>query len=682
MQLLTMVYHQCKIIVSGIILLTSPLIGLSENNILHHQQTSNDQSHAELFLLAEAALQDQQLDKLDQLLPALEHHPLVEYLKRDKFLNQLKSNHDPLELEREIKGFLIKNKNQVVTRKLYRAWLNHLIKTKREQLFLDYYRPHSNTKLKCHYLRLQLSSDPISRDTNTKIKQIWLTGRSLPKICDPLFTLWRERGELTNELIWERMLLAAKAKQNSLVSYLNQLLPRDYHASGKWLANIVRRPMHLQKQKPKNVKLSLAKDIILVALLRLAWQDPELAIKLWKQRDTNLALSLNETEDLKKAISLSLAIQQSNKARDWLDSLNISNDSSIQQWLLSSNIVHNNWYSLYHSLSSKLAPASNSGKLTFWTAISAEKMGLIDGVIPQLESLAKHRSYYGFLAANKLNKPLSLNHFESNVTTEQVNNMAKRPQAKRAFQLFKLKRYALARSEWNDLIRILNKQQLVIAAHLAHRWHWNHQAILAFSRSKQFDDIDKRFPLFQQSDYSKFSKTYQIPSSWAYAITRQESAFKQDATSSAGAHGLMQLKPSTARNVARKNLKGSKIAKLSSRQIAYKKLLHQPQLNIQLGIAHLSQLLNYYNDNVVLATAAYNAGVGTVDQWLKDNHISDSLMWIEQIPYKETRDYVKNVLTYQAIYADRRANEKSFINIINDIDIPVTNTTDSVVSAR
>lgn len=237
-----------------------------------------------------------------------------------------------------------------------------------------------------------------------------------------------------------------------------------------------------------------------------------------------------------------------------------------------------------------------------------------------------------------------------------------------------------ARREWNSLVDSSAQSEMVALAQLAHRWGWQHQSILAFAKSKRIDDVEKRFPLYQNELYRSESTKNKIPISWAYAITRQESAFKEDASSGAGAQGLMQLTPSTARRVAKRQSKSNYIAYKHQRQ------LHTPEINIKLGIAHLKEMLDHYQGHPILATAAYNAGSHRVDMWLKENTISDSILWIEQIPYRETREYVKNVLTYQQIYSQLSDSPDSFLSTLSNHPIPIKsplkNSANSQISAR
>jgi len=135
---------------------------------------------------------------------------------------------------------------------------------------------------------------------------------------------------------------------------------------------------------------------------------------------------------------------------------------------------------------------------------------------------------------------------------------------------------------------------------------------------------------------------YDIDSGWIYGVVRQESAFVVDARSDAGALGLMQLLPSTGR---------AGLRQLRLRTRVEDALLSVEQ-NVQLGVNYLKQVLNRYNGNQVLATAAYNAGPNRVSGWIPDATI-DADVWIETIPYNETRGYVKNVLAFAAVYEYR-----------------------------
>ena len=172
----------------------------------------------------------------------------------------------------------------------------------------------------------------------------------------------------------------------------------------------------------------------------------------------------------------------------------------------------------------------------------------------------------------------------------------------------------------------LTRRQGLAAAVLADKWGWHDQAIFAFSRLGYLDDVKRRFPLAFDAQLIQSASKHHVDPAWAFAIARRESSFMVDANSGAGAKGLMQLMPGTARYLAKGTV---------SNQV-----LFDPQQNVEFGTQYLRYLMDKMQDNPVLATAAYNAGWRRVQQWLPKENIPLDV-WVETIPYKETRNYVK-----------------------------------------
>lgn len=648
----------------------------------HRQDKTLFDIQNELYLEAEKSLKASNLKLFAQQIKKIAHHPLKQYLIRDKLIIQLQTQPNSDTTKYAISEFLANNSNQVVSRSLRYSWLNHLLATKQDKEFLAFYRPLASLKLRCHKNYLKLKSEGLSEDIRLQIESIWLTGQSIPKYCDQMISEWRNTGGLNDFLIWKRMKLAVKKKKYSLASYLNRMRESKQQNSGDLLLKLARNPKLLNQLTTIQADNIFQKDTIYLSLSRLAWLAPQKAIVEWKRFSNELDLSVKQVQRLKRSIGLALAISGDKEATDWLASIDIAADDSVQQWLLSTALVIKDWALVDKIANSDSNKLDTSDRWRYWQAVSLIKNGDQFAAKLILAALAKKRNYYGFLAARDLNLEPSLNLRITTYDQEHFMQLSKKGEAQRALALFQLGRLTEARKEWNSLQINFSEQEYIMAAHLAHQWGWSHQAILAFAKSNLIDDIEKRFPLDSREEYQSASQHHEIPMSWAYAITRQESAFRSDATSSAGAQGLMQLKPSTARGVARKKLINSSISKLSRHQIARQKLLLQPSLNIQLGIAHLKEMLDYYNGNPILATAAYNAGPSKVDSWLKDNHISNSIQWIEQIPYRETREYVKNVLTYQEIYSQLVSSNDSYFRELKQLKIPIDQLTTIQVTTR
>jgi len=189
---------------------------------------------------------------------------------------------------------------------------------------------------------------------------------------------------------------------------------------------------------------------------------------------------------------------------------------------------------------------------------------------------------------------------------------------------------------------------------------WHDQSIFTLSREGFLSDVERRFPLAYRELITREAQRNDIPPEWAFAIARRESSFMSDAVSSANAKGLMQILPSTARY-------------LEKRRVSTRDLI-DPNTNARLGTRYLRYLLNKLDNNPLLATASYNAGLAKVMQWLPDSDAVEADIWVETIPFKETRNYVKAVLTYQQIYEDK-LNKQSvdntvFANFVNTELLP------------
>jgi soluble lytic murein transglycosylase len=178
------------------------------------------------------------------------------------------------------------------------------------------------------------------------------------------------------------------------------------------------------------------------------------------------------------------------------------------------------------------------------------------------------------------------------------------------------------------------------ASHLALQMGWISQGIRIANTAKLRDHLDLRFPRVYARDFQHISYVTTVPHSFLISVARQESALDPKARSSANARGLMQLLHSTATDVARRS-------GLSTPSVVD---LYTPQVNIEIAGHHLAELLVRYHNARPLAAAAYNAGQSRVNRWIKGASGMPMDIWIETIPFRETRNYVKNVLAFSQVY--------------------------------
>ena len=276
----------------------------------------------------------------------------------------------------------------------------------------------------------------------------------------------------------------------------------------------------------------------------------------------------------------------------------------------------------------------------YWRAMALQRAGQVLAANAEFQSLAAERSYYGFLAADELDLPYALEHTDLTSDEDQLAKMASRSDLLRARELYLVGLDGRGRSEWDAVVAYFTPTEKAQAAILADRWGWHSRAILTAASIGEYDDLSLRYPLPFENDFKQHSSAAQISTPWAYGIARSESLFMRDIRSSAGAIGLMQLMPATGRTVAREiNLPYFGLDTLTD-----------PQANIRLGTMYLGAMARRYGGNRVLATAAYNAGPHRVDRWMPEQGSIDARIWIENIPFDETRKYVRRVLLAETIF--------------------------------
>ncbi|MFG1491312.1 transglycosylase SLT domain-containing protein, partial [Oceanospirillum sp. HFRX-1_2] len=244
-----------------------------------------------------------------------------------------------------------------------------------------------------------------------------------------------------------------------------------------------------------------------------------------------------------------------------------------------------------------------------------------------------------------LGQPFNLNYEPASFSASLQQGLLLLPSVRRMYELVQLEEFEYARQEWNLLFPTLDDEQKYALSHLAGSWQWHSQAIAGAALIRKWNDLQLRFPLEYADLYQQFSDKQKIPLNWALSITRQESAFNPLARSGVGAMGLMQLMPKTAKQTAKKIRQSLKKTKE----------LYNPATNIALGTAYLAQMLDRFDGSRIYATAAYNAGPYRVKSWLKKRGHLPLDIWVEVIPYEETRIYVQRVLEYGVVY-DMMAN--------------------------
>lgn len=596
------------------------------------------------FLAAEEAFQKGKIQDYSTLKNKLKHYSLYPYLEFAELSKNLSVKNRPA-IDKFIKTYV----NSPLAERLKARYINKLLSKKEYVVFSDYYREGKNAKQQCAYLSYQLGlpknqAKAIQNSLLAKVDKIWNQPKSLPKNCDPLFAKWKKTGRLTHKIAYQRFFKTAQGGSLNLLNYLKRFLPRDQQYLARlWLKvrknpSVITKPKFFPQRNPH-----LEAPILVHAMKNLSWGNRENAYRTWRKVKKRVALPKASTAQIERTLFLALATENNDKALAWVNRHLDRNlgDELLNHWKLATLLRNNKWSDVIalHDL----LPASQRNKMQwrYWYASALFKTKNTAKAIPILQKLATERDYYGYLAATKLNLPLQLNHQDSQIPADTFSKIDLSANTERAKELFTIGHFTDASREWRMLIKKLKSPvEYQAAAKIAHKMGWFNQAIITIAKGKSWDDTNIRFPTAFKEDYLAMAKQVNLPAPWLMGVARQESAYGPFAVSPAGAYGLMQVMPATAKIYSKKF------------KIPYtgRKHLFEPATNINIGSRYLELRYNELKQNPVYASAAYNAGKHKIDQW-KDFGRFPTEIWVESIPYTETRDYIKKVMTYRAIYA-------------------------------
>ena len=576
------------------------------------------------------ALREGQTKRFHRLYEQLGDYPLISYLDYHYLVARRGGSHDE-----RIAEFIVKHKDSHLGRRMSKAWLRSLFQRRKYAKLIDAYQEHGDVSLQCLYVRSHIRLKRSTKELEPLLHSIWLHGKSRPKTCDPLLKWFRGNG-LTHDLVWQRIQLSMEKRNTRLARYLKRFLPKRERAWVDLWIQVHRNPKrHLRDRRLKSASPH-ASRIVAHGIARRAREDPEAAYEWFQGFRKAKVLGLKQIQDLRYRIALEAASDGLPLAHSLMDATPpYLRDDTFRHMRLRLALHERDWKRILEA-AKELPDAYPYNQMgPYWQARALKQLGRTTESIQLFREIAQRRSYYGFLAAEWLNRPHSLND-----APVQLKNLAKYPaMLERAREFYYHKSIMNAREEWYDLLAQGDKEQINHAAVAASDWGWHEGAIRAFGKSRYFDDLKRRFPRSHADLFKKEARRNGVDSSLLFAITRRESAFAPDTRSPAGAVGLMQLMPGTARQVAR-SLKLKRPRTQS---------LKKPSLNIRLGSRYIADMLNRYDGNPAMALAAYNAGPGAVDRW-RPAFETDADIWIDTIPFEETRQYVRVVLEYAAIY--------------------------------
>jgi soluble lytic murein transglycosylase len=588
-----------------------------------------------LYQRAEQALKHRHYENADHLMQQLQDYPLYPYLQYRQLKRQLGDTSG-----QQVSAFLDANDNSIIGDRFRTYLLRYYARHQRWDDFIDNYRPLGSTSLHCKYLAALLKT-PEKQQALEQVKELWLVGRSQPRSCDAVFDAWEAAGYLSEELVWQRIELAMERGRTRLARHIGKKLSSQADREVIYLWSQIHRKPQLSMPARRLNNHPMGAAIRLHGVKRMAARDVDQAVTLWNKMQQLHMFTRQQHNLARRSIGLSMARSHHPDAMQWLSRVEAEYvDTGVQEWLIRSAIRQGDWSRVAQAIEQLPLAEQSNLRWQFWWAYAHEQLGNYNDAEGIYHYLAGRRSYYGFLAADRLHRPYSFENRPLDIEERELAIIGHYPEVMRARELFKLGKIIDARREWRQLTLSLSNRGKLAASQLAHSWGWHDRAIVTMGKTDYRDDIALRFPLPMKDKVESYSQQQRLETAWTYAIIRRESAFMSDARSSQGALGLMQLMPGTARHVSR-------ILKLRYRG---QYSLLGTDTNLRLGTSYLGQMLKRLDSQAVLATAAYNAGPHRVETWLPESQPMDAIRWVETIPFHETREYVSNVLAYTIIY--------------------------------
>lgn len=507
-------------------------------------------------------------------------------------------------------------------------------------LYQQFYQGMGVAELDCLALQAQIAVGEEASVIKPGIEK-WLVGRNQVVECDPVFDYLRGGGFLGTAQYHERFELALEARQFAIARYLASSMPPGYQERARQWSSVVNHPEDFLRDHSRSKNNADNRKQLLFAAEQLAFKQPGLAATLWRDAATHYPFSDRQRARIHRHIALWAARRQAGGALSMLSAIPVDAvDTEVYRWLVRANLLQRNWPGVIAAINDMPQEEQQAEVWLFWLARASQQSGnqiLADAIF---ERLAKERSFYGFLAADQTGQVYRFAHSRLVADDVIIRELEQRQSLLRARELFLVGLEGRGRSEWDAAFARLSPEQKLQGSILAHRWGWHSRAIAASASLHQYDDLEIRYPLPYRQIFEKYALASNLQPSQVLGIARSESLFMRDIRSAAGAIGLMQLLPETARRTARE----------FDLPYAGRITLTDPEGNVRLGTAYLRRLLERFDNHQVLATAAYNAGPLNVEDWLPEQGEMDALIWIENIPYNETRMYVRRVLVADSIF--------------------------------
>ncbi len=598
------------------------------------------------FLEARQAFRDGNEKQLLEISYSLEDHilfPYIEYWKTRLRIRQL--------TKYRFDQFIKNNADHYVSNKLRRDWLIELARRKKWKDFLLYFKDLRNvdTALTCmeKVARYSLGKTLHYQD----IKKIWLTSQSQPRSCTPLFKILFKNNILNSSDAWERFRIALERENLMIARAALSYLPKERRPNGWILNNISSHPEKFLENKPAS---KWEREYLIFAIHKTVVKSPNIALK--KLRTIDPYLSSDEKSYAWGQIGLITAQAHNRQSLELFSKARLNDLNPTQKaWRVRAALREGRWPEVLSTIDAMHKLQRNKDVWQYWLGYGKCETKQPYECRNIMRKISKKDNYYGSLANIFLNTPEKPIPKKMKISPHDITKLMGNISLKTALYFFKHGQRYQGALEWDWAVKDFSPAELLIAAEIARQNKWYERAIFTMNKSEKAKNIYLGYPTPYLKIVTRHSENFGLPKSWVLGLIKQESRFLPQARSPAGAIGLMQLIPSTAKSMSQ-----------SLGRIYMRKHMYQPDKNITIGTFYLKRLLNKHQ-HPVLATAAYNAGPRRALSWQANDDLLPAV-FIETIPFNETRRYVKSVLhntiRYDQILKTSKFGKKTLLDMI------------------
>ena len=568
-------------------------------------------------------------------LAALANHPLLPWLQYAELRKSLGRSDDA-----QMTKMLARHRDMPFVDALRLAWMRELAKRRDWTAFLRHYRAADDDRdvgLRCLWFDAQLATVRWSDELADAIADMWRHGDSRPASCDAAFAALARHGGLDAKLRWQRLDLAAEQGNTGLMRFIARDLPAAQKQRAETFADFIDQPSApplLSAPEPRSAAIAS------IGLARLARRDPSAAESLLV---TLKPLGMTPTQEARVRYQIALWTAASylpGAAQRFAAVPAEAYDESLHGWRVREALARSDWKAAKAALEKMPPELAADPRWRYLLLRMRDIQGEAAPAAAGFAELAKEANYFGFLSADRIGAPYALCPLEASPTDAQKRQVDDSGALVRALELRALDRLGWAELEWRTMMATLEPEAQRYAISRAVDARWYDRAVFGLSSADNLSYYSLRFPLAQRATLREETRRHQLDDAWVAALIRAESAWQPHARSHADARGLMQLLPATGKSMARQ-------LKLPWNGA---KTLYQARANIALGTAYLASMLSRYGGQPYLATAAYNAGPAPISRWLAQRPGHDVDLWIETIPYRETREYVARIMAFSVIY--------------------------------